>query len=336
MAPISLVSANLSALVVDTLFYGMFFLLSCWSTYLLVQRERRVRSRLTFVGLVTSPIFLSGIFMLLTVTGHWLINVYRAFQAFDYFDGGMSALSFYSDLALPSAVARNALICISLLSFDFVMIYRLWVIWGHNRLAVLFPSLSFLGSIASNLVLIYQFSRLKSGDLIFAIAVDRWVKIVCALTLSTNVTSAVLIAWKLWTAHSRVRSYGRSMLQALEIFIESASIYVALTIMYTAAYVATSNLQFPFVDAWVPLSGIGFALINVRIAAGWGSHNAYFNASAQSKESAGTLQETGVRSTMIPMNPVVVDVLRVVDRDSGGEMRYSHEGKMSSSFAEEA
>ncbi|EEB96166.1 hypothetical protein MPER_04745 [Moniliophthora perniciosa FA553] len=55
----------------------------------------------------------------------------------------------------------------------------------------------------------------------------------------------------------------------MAIFIESALLYTAWTIIFIITFAAESHVEAMMTDCWAVIAGISFGLINVRIGMGW-------------------------------------------------------------------
>ncbi|KAJ7768857.1 hypothetical protein B0H16DRAFT_1882038 [Mycena metata] len=158
MAP-SLTSANLVLFTAAGLFYGMYLVLFFISTYLLVRRrggptashERRKRG-----SIFTSMLFLSVILLFVVITVHWIATVYRAFIGFVWTPTTSEAELYFNNLATPAAVIQDVFLALSYIIGDSMIvsvhklgasaglkipskIYRLWVVWTHNKLVLVVP-----------------------------------------------------------------------------------------------------------------------------------------------------------------------------------------------------
>jgi len=311
-AAVPLVPVKLAVVALESFCYGVFLILSCLSLYLLVQRERALNSRRWLRSLVINPLVVASLLMILSVTAHWILTIYRSFMAFIYFDSGASPALYYSSLADTSYVLQNGLLDLSLFMFDAVMIYRVWVIWDRNLLPVLVPLCLEIGALVSCIGSNVELTRFQVGAGTYLTHLASWIGSAAIITLLTNVTCASLTAWKLWRSHSRIKAHGINLLWILSVVVESAAIYVTWSILFVSIYESDTNVNFVFSDLWPVVAGIAFMLINVRVGAGWGKHNQYQSSEGHSQIFA---QGDSHRPLGYEMNPVAVVVTSVTEQD---------------------
>ncbi|KAJ6615217.1 hypothetical protein B0H10DRAFT_2041773 [Mycena sp. CBHHK59/15] len=266
----SLLSVNLATLACSSLFYGIFLVLFATSMYLLVGRYRvnhpsrtSPKDRSVFL----STVFIAAICLFVAITAHWVTTVYRAFQAFILFQNGDFALEFYADTTQVTELIQEAFLMVSILIGDSLIIHRLWVVWNHNTLVVLFPICSLAALTMCSAVSMYTVSRRAPAEDVFS---NPWLTSNCVLTLVTNVYSTALITWKIWSITHVVRPIGGSNLREfLVIVVESAAIYASWAIFFTATYETRSNVQFIVIQTAPEVVGIVNALIHTRVGLGW-------------------------------------------------------------------
>ncbi|KAJ7760043.1 hypothetical protein B0H16DRAFT_1688927 [Mycena metata] len=285
MSP-SLISANLVLFTTAGLFYGMYLVLFCISTYLLVRRrggptafnERRKRG-----SIFTSMVFLSAILLFVVITVHWIATVYRAFIGFVCTPTTFEAELYFGDLAPPAAVIQDAFLGLSYVIGDSMIvsvhklgtnaglkipskIYRLWVVWTHNKLVLVVPILTLT---AFAVVVSVSTSVVSHSRNVFH---DPLVRYTSILTLITNVYCTAFIGWKVWTiTRLSAPSGGTKLRHFLVILVESAALYALWTVLFLVAFETQSNLQVVLVQAGPELTGLVNALIMTRVGLGWTS-----------------------------------------------------------------
>lgn len=144
MAKVSLVSANLAALCVGSVLYGIFFVLAVLSIYLLVLRRREIAAKSPVASaprpIYLTPIIVAAIAISITITGvrnslpscsvgsisvyeqHWIVTVVRLFDAFVNFDGGARPAAFYGEQSQPTQVVKTVSISITFLIADVMLV----------------------------------------------------------------------------------------------------------------------------------------------------------------------------------------------------------------------
>ncbi|KAJ7596395.1 hypothetical protein C8J56DRAFT_773606 [Mycena floridula] len=278
MTSVSILSANLAAVAVESLLYGAFVILAVISISLSLYRHslylsiRPGQCRWKLSTLVT-PMFLGAIGLVVTITGHWIITVLRMFDAFVTYNHGETPTAYYADISKTTEVVKTGLLMATLVLSDIMIVYRMWIVWHHNRYVMIFPVLSILGLTVCGIGVTYQFYKYDPTASIFESEAGRWIRSDCVLTLATNLYSTGMIVWRLWSTDRKIksiRSSGTSIVQrALVLIIESAAIYTTWTIIYIIAYELHAEVEATFDNAWPAVAGISFMLIKVRVGLGW-------------------------------------------------------------------
>ncbi|KAH9843178.1 uncharacterized protein C8Q71DRAFT_238553 [Rhodofomes roseus] len=311
MAQLPLISVNLATVALESLLYGVFLTLAFTFIYLHISRAGSQRAGgARSLSVYFTPVLLGSIFVLLTVTGHWVMTVIRLFDAFVNFMGGQAALLYYSDLALTTEPVKIGFLIATLITCDILFIYRLWIVWGYNYYVIIVPCLTILGLCVAGPGVIYQLTQVGSGNTVFIASLARWVSADYAFTFVTNVYSSVGIAWKVWRSRHRTGAYagGTSLMRVLVTIVESAALYTSYTVFFFGAYQAESNLQYTAVDTLCPIAGIAFMMINVRVGLGW-AQRAHPSTSSGVSSRRTAMQE----QQSFAMRPVAVDIQKVVD-----------------------
>ncbi|EGN92090.1 hypothetical protein SERLA73DRAFT_79886 [Serpula lacrymans var. lacrymans S7.3] len=331
---VSLVSANLAAVCIESFLYGIFFVLSMSSVFLLIVRHRSqytqypAKSRRS---ILTSPIFVGTILLFITVTTHWIITFLRLFQAFLLYERGTSPLSFYGDLSQATEVVKTGFvmatisisdamlvcqtdgICVTFTEFP-TQIYRLWLIWNHKLSVIILPLFTLMGLTVCGVGATYQLTLYHIEKKLYMSQAGRWVTSDCVFTLCTNIYT--MIAWKVWRTNKASRTHGYtqgSLLPILATLVESAALYTLWSIFFFATYQSHTNLHSTILDTWSPVAGIAYTLINVRV--GLGHTQSSKQISFASQEPAIIRGQVGGNS--YSMRPIAVNITRM---DNGGEL----------------
>jgi len=204
---------------------------------------------------------------------HWVLTVYRLFEAFVNFRGGTAALFYYADISLASEVTKSALLVATVIVSDAMIIYRLYIIWGYNKAIVVLPILTWFGLIAVGVGVCWRFSLYKLGDDVYSGQIGRWITADCFFTLATNVYCTACISYRVFRTRLRARRHpslaSPNLLSALAILVESAALHTVWNALFLVAFQRASALQFTAIDVWSPVAGTAFMLINLRVALGW-------------------------------------------------------------------
>ncbi|KAK7032903.1 hypothetical protein R3P38DRAFT_2919620 [Favolaschia claudopus] len=186
------------------------------------------------------------------------------------FEGGPAAYfgeniaAWYNTLGTAADVTANVL-------GDGMMLYRCHVFWGHSPLAMVFPVLLYLGSVAMGITTTIQ-SGLPSGDFFKGTAVNFGIPWL-VLTIVFNIVVTAMIVTRLLSVHYRVNKVvGREATKRytglLAILVESALPFTVLGVCYLALYVKEIPESLAFADIWGAFVALSPQAIVLRIAMG--------------------------------------------------------------------
>ncbi|KAJ7908633.1 hypothetical protein B0H13DRAFT_2016128, partial [Mycena leptocephala] len=145
MADIAVLPARLTTLIIESFLYGLLLLLFISTLYFLATQRTLAGTTHSARHHFTSLVFFGVTALFLVVTVHWSIVIYRAFLAFIHLGTTVTELAFYADLSQRSEVVKEILFVVAVMLGDALVTYRLWIIWGRNRLVVVFPILALVG-----------------------------------------------------------------------------------------------------------------------------------------------------------------------------------------------
>ncbi|CCM02394.1 uncharacterized protein FIBRA_04492 [Fibroporia radiculosa] len=319
---VSLISANLATISIESFLYGVFVMLYTSSVYFLVQRGQRklISLGLPAKSIYKAPMFVVAHIIFCTVTGHWILTVYRLFYAFVNYEGGTQATWVYANLALDSEIVKSGLLMATLAASDAMIVSQVPIFpqGAANKWVAIPPLITWLGLIANGIGVCLQFAEFTMGEYVYADYAGRWVTADCIFTFLTNVYCSLLISWRVWRSRSRAKPLrNNSALGALAIIVESAAIQTVWNLIFFVLFQVRSNAQFIAIDLWSPMSGIAFMLINLRVALGWSDNGLYPQDS--SKQRASGQNSSLTFSQQFPMQPLSVTITRTVDQiDDGG------------------
>ncbi|TEB26265.1 hypothetical protein FA13DRAFT_1795879 [Coprinellus micaceus] len=220
---------------------------------------RNKRNRLVFSWVL----FLSMISMFIMITIWTFISLYRGIQAFALGAAGPMPVVYYHNPAQWENFSFPLIAALLTWHGDLLVIYRCFVIWGHNFWVILVPVLLFLASFGThfpilpsltdsdaptlhpgiNTVLLAWFQH---PTLIPQNSAFTLLDLVYPINLLQNVLTTGLIAFRIYTSHRRSRAAGLmhtsgvgglSMLMIVRIVVESALIFTAAAVAVDGAAV---------------------------------------------------------------------------------------------------
>ncbi|KAI0246615.1 hypothetical protein BJV78DRAFT_1134832 [Lactifluus subvellereus] len=253
---ISLENAELVSLALTTFLYGLFFALFLITivvmSYKVTEDIRRQRTRILPASLM----------MLLVATTHLIIIWIRAMQGFVVQKRG-STQAFYEDISDPTSIIKLTCMCLQTVLGDLVIIWRLYVVYDKNIIAIV-PAILLVASYSAvAIVTISLIARAHTGTDIFHVATS-WITAYFSLTMSTNVICSGAIAWRIFFV-GKPLGRSTSLWPIIFVIIESSALYALGVIAALVSFLSNTNGQYAAVDATVPLVGIVFSLIVLQI-----------------------------------------------------------------------
>ncbi|KAJ7137747.1 hypothetical protein C8R44DRAFT_975738 [Mycena epipterygia] len=250
---------NLAGTVLESFLYGIYLNLFVTSTYILVKRSK---------GAHAPPLYRSTMFILswalfLLVTANWILAVNKVFIGFIFFQGGSAAPAYFNDSRQVITEGVWVTTIISIIINDSMIIFRLWVVWGRNKLVIVVPILSLIGvTVSTTLVVVTSWGVQSSAQVIGFLP-----SFVC--TLVTNIYCTGFIIWRIWTITKACTAVNGSNLNGLlAMLIESSALYTSWVLFYTVTEQITSDVQYVAFGAIPAVAGIANALIQARIGLG--------------------------------------------------------------------
>ncbi|KAI0357204.1 hypothetical protein OH77DRAFT_1399616 [Trametes cingulata] len=326
----SAIGVNLALACIESLLYGMFFVLAMTSLAVLVGRHTNRSSSysgrsFTSDRIWTSPLFIATMFLLMTVTSHWLITVRRIFDAFLYYEGGQAPMDYYLIVEAPTAVVGTAFVVASVIVGDIILTYRIWTVWDRRWTMIVFPALCTITYTALGISMVQLFASYDYGESIFMTAARRRVITTSALTLATDMDPICRIDCvpdMVQQQSSEARSHLRGRALTLVIFIESAAFYTFWTLFFVVAFCANSLLE-QFAFHCIPAAtGISFMLIVVRV--GLGFHWSQIAGVGPGYVGA---RRPSMRKPSIPYPPraITLNVTRTIEQETDYSLRLTPE-----------
>ncbi|KAI0028812.1 hypothetical protein K488DRAFT_89375 [Vararia minispora EC-137] len=264
MAVIPLVPSVLAAIVLETLFYGVYIVVFSFSVRTIVFDRHRTGPKLHSLRSIPNLI---GLAMFASITARWVIDVSRLFDAFVYNSMG-SPVQFYSVAAEKGNVAKTFLYVSQAIMGDFMLVYRLYYVYNRSWLVCALPSTTTLAAFIGGFGGAARFSIANGGASLYEPVYARWIVPGYTLSATTNIYCSTLLGWRIYHTLSILRDkrFGRrvSVAHIVEIIIQSAVIYTQVPFLVTC-YLAQSNLFFPIWDLTSPTIGLVFCLIIVRV-----------------------------------------------------------------------
>ncbi|KAF5311835.1 hypothetical protein D9619_003859 [Psilocybe cf. subviscida] len=281
-------NAALIALFVQSVLYGLFlfaFFLSCY--YIWEQHRRHGDHR----G-ANMKILLVLVTMVILASIHIGATMWRILDAFVWVPRDRTA-DVLGSIKTTAYLVRSGAYEVQTLVADGFMIYRLYMVWGRNRLICIPAVITQMGAFAATVGSLHQnVASAGNRSALFSPAQEAWNTAFVILTLFTNgyATGAsfihakspyafltgvreALIAGKIWYFQRKENEALKDPLcgnlgRTAAIVIESGAIYSVSLVVFIALYEVRSEGVDIMFNCLPHIIGIAFSLIIVRVAAG--------------------------------------------------------------------
>ncbi|KDQ53875.1 hypothetical protein JAAARDRAFT_38840 [Jaapia argillacea MUCL 33604] len=300
MRDIGLAEAQLLAIFVESIAFGMFVVLYGISLWVL-RKKTRTQERKNRLLIIVITI------MMILAIAHLAIDLARLLDGF--ITNGVTAdatVAFYANLSHPTEYSKTAIYVTQTLIGDAFVIYRTWVVWNRTWWVTVIPTLLLVGNAITGYGCSYQMSKTVPGASVFISSLSTYITAFFCMTFATNVICTLMIAGRLMMRQKTIGSHTKhSLWPVVSMVVESGAIYSAALIAFLIAYLVNSNGQYPALDIIQPLIGVTFSLILVRVGLGLSS--------GVSDPTAPTRHGEG---SQFPMGPLSINVSRLVEQDS--------------------
>ncbi|KIP08922.1 hypothetical protein PHLGIDRAFT_103546 [Phlebiopsis gigantea 11061_1 CR5-6] len=257
---IPLDKAYLSAIWLETLFYGMNFVLYGACLTMLTIRRRTPKVNKLLVAIATVMFAFS--------TAHVSLGFQRLIEGFIVLrdkPGGPGA--FFSDVSIPANVVKVGIHTVNSIIGDSVVVWRCWLVWSRDWKMCVVPILLVIASAICGFAQTVYFARAKKLHSAFAHILQVWNGSLFSISLATNVTVSLLIALRVWYMF---RDGGGSTSfrywRVLVIIIESGMVYSVALVCEITLYFLKSNAFYIVYDPIAQLTAITPTLIIILAA----------------------------------------------------------------------
>jgi len=264
-AQVPLNVVNVLSVWFEVFLYGFYCTLFVESVYIILKRQRTKT-------VPAKVFFIATIALFIVATSHIAVNLYRLLRGYVWLVEDPGPVIYFNDLGRWENIAHDAINAVMTWIGDMLLIYRCFIIWDNNYYIICLPTLLLIMSIVTNSVALHLFTKVRLGTL-FSPFLVAWLKSIYSIALAQNTITTALIAYRLWQQDSAAAKAGirdedpkSSLRPIIRIVVESAVIYVLTAIVVIILYARDNNFQFVIQEAIVPIIGIVFTLISVRLA----------------------------------------------------------------------
>jgi len=260
MTDIGLDTATLVAAWCEAVLYGVFLVLFSTSVYILGPLSLRTTRR------INGPLLATSVALFLLISGHVSVCLVRLLDAFVENEPEPGAMAFLNNISQWTKPIGDLLYTLATLIGDGTLMYRCYVVWGSKWWIIALPMLLWLGTAVTALRAIAMEFQLQGGEGIFVSQINGWIEAFFSCTMATNGLTTGLIVLRIWRSSAEARQFGQSNLgPVMAILLESGALYSATVFVLLMLYVTHSNAQYIVLSMEVPIVGIVFSLITVRV-----------------------------------------------------------------------
>lgn len=260
MPDIGLDVATIVAAWCEAVLFGVFLVLFAISVYILGPLSLRTTGR------VNAPLLATSIALLLLIGGHGSVCLRRVLQAFTENEPTPGAVEFLSDTRQWTEPVTDLIYGLVTLLGDVILIYRCYVVWARKWYVVVPSLILWIGTAVTMIRSVVMQFDLQDGEGIFASQLNGWIEAFFACTMATNGLTTALIVLRIWKSNIDVRRFGQSNLgPVMAIILESGALYSITVFVLLMLYVAQTNAQYIVLAMEIPIIGIVFSLIIVRV-----------------------------------------------------------------------
>ncbi|KAJ8593698.1 hypothetical protein M405DRAFT_731004 [Rhizopogon salebrosus TDB-379] len=212
------------------------------------------------------PTALVAVLLFLLSTAHMIVDIIRVEDGLvkyrDTFPGGPAA--FFADVAQVTYVTKDLIFILQTLLGDAVVIYRCYVVW-QSLWVIIVPSVLWCSSAGKS----QSCSRSPSARTgsIFATTTALWVTAFFALSVSTNLMSSGLLAYRIWVIERTYVAF-RSIRgpNILRVLVDAAALYSVAFFATLVCFALSNNGEVVLLYLLPPLVSIAFYMVLIRIA----------------------------------------------------------------------
>lgn len=247
---ITLDTAALLGLFLESLLYGVFLTLYLFMLFILL-RKTGIQRRLIL------PV---ATLLLCIATAYVIIEFVQALEVFVFKSDTISASG-----SSPLLVAKTALSNIQIILADAIVVWRCYVLNNRSLLVAIPGCIMLLASVVTgcytvvSLSLAHPLSNLPPADRACIIAFG-------ALTMGLSIATTSLNAWRIYRTRCFMpQGFNAAFLPVLVVIIESGTLYSTTILILLITLSIESNGQYTMVEIIAPIVGITFCLIILQV-----------------------------------------------------------------------
>ncbi|TFK64238.1 hypothetical protein BDN72DRAFT_278578 [Pluteus cervinus] len=255
---------NLIGTWCETLLFGVYTTLFLESTVIMFERySRRPFSARLFTAIMCIIYMIS--------MAHIGVGLYRLIKGYVWIEGSQAQLRYWSiAFAHPVEATLVNLLQVAVITMaDFLLLYRCYIVWSRTFWIIIPSTILVLANFGVNIATNTLWAMLG------ALRGTRYIYLLNAIfpiSIAQNVLTTGLIIYRLIRQHQESRAAGvhdsssrLNLRNVGRIMLESAAIYTCTLLLSLILYIMNFDGQFILVDMTVPIIGITWSLIAVRL-----------------------------------------------------------------------
>ncbi|KIP07584.1 hypothetical protein PHLGIDRAFT_412628 [Phlebiopsis gigantea 11061_1 CR5-6] len=258
--------AQLVALFMESIFYGLYLVTFGMCMYIMLVRGRSgARQRGVFIAVAVS--------MFVVATLDVVLLLVHILYAFVWYHGPGSAIGEFLDISVWINAIRLVTYSAQTSIGDVILIYRCFVVYGRSLLVLIPFGLLWIAELVTEVFDCYIEFTLHKSTLFTANQLTPFILSLECITLALNVIATSLIIYKIWRVDRSSRRLfslrsSDSLKRAIRIVVESGLMYTLSVVCLMGVYISGNNAMYGVSDCLVQIIGISFNLIIIRIDQG--------------------------------------------------------------------
>ncbi|KAG2111464.1 hypothetical protein DEU56DRAFT_935978 [Suillus clintonianus] len=317
----------LMSAVLEGILYGFSVLMFIGTIWALAYKKRMQN--------VSRPITVVAILLLVVSTVHMVVTIIRVEDGLvkyrDTYPGGPAA--YFADLTQQTYVIKHALYILQTLLADGVLTYRCYVVWQSVRVIIL-PTLLWCSVAVTGIHAVYSVSQASSNPLdVFAPDLTKWITAFFASTITTNLLTSGLLAYRIWMIERNVykaRATIGPMMPIVRMLVDAAVLYSVVLFSLLICFVCSNNGESVLTDLVVPIISITFYMVLIRIAINRKNHDHLSTISALHRGTTEGREQENLQQ--YPMKPLQVHISQFTQDDSTSAYRVGNEDRQPSRY----
>ncbi|KIM81615.1 hypothetical protein PILCRDRAFT_821390 [Piloderma croceum F 1598] len=294
--------------MLEGILYGFSLLMFCGTVWVLVFGRSMAKINKLMLSV--------AILLLLLSTTQIIFDIIRLEEGLvlqrDTFPGGPQA--FFADVAQLTFMSRNSIFVIQTTLGDAVVIYRCYVVWQSVRI-ILIPCIMWCSVAATGIGSMYALSQGSAA--VFAPFISRWIKSFYATSLSTNLLSTLLLAYRIWSIDRQtlsVRVTKSHLRPILSVVIDSGLLYSFTLVAALVCFTLESHGQNIILNMISPIISIAFFMVIIRVEISQNRNNTRFeDQSTLGGGNMGNHRRTSSNDSVYPMNGIKVHISKITE-----------------------